>query len=307
MSFAGNVKEELLQIPMKSACCRRALVCGLLFCAEVREQEKDAAGDPKILLFLTEAASAEVCLALIRQQFGRDAECKQLIRAGKPSHKIGFYSRAAANIVRAYGDFASAGIADAVGLRCPSCTACFLRGVFCAAGSLSDPARYYHLEFHAPDAARAARLSALLQEQGFRPGLVRRKNGCGLYYKSSSGVEDVLTYLGCQNTLFAMMDCQIMRDVRNDINRSTNCMATNIRRAVSASHRQVEAIRTLEGAGRLRDLPAELRETASLRVFYPEMSLAELAQMHTPPITKSGLNHRLLRLMRMAEEGKSEE
>lgn len=305
MSFAGNVKEELLQIPIKNACCRRALVCGMLFCAEIREsdcgQTEGGKGEEKLILYLTEESAATLCCALIRQQFGREPECKLLIRAGKPSHKIVFSSRAAAAVVRGYADPATGALAEAVGFRCQSCQVCFLRGVFCASGSLSDPTRYYHLEFHAPDTERAYALSALLSNAGFEPGMVTRKNGCGLYYKSGTAVEDVLTYIGCQNALFEMMNCQIMRDLRNDVNRSTNCVATNIKRTVSAAQRQAQAIAELEQAGVLEELPDELRDSAYLRMEYPEMPLSELAMMHVPPITKSGLNHRLLRLLRIAE------
>ncbi|CDC60688.1 putative uncharacterized protein [Clostridium sp. CAG:448] len=144
-------------------------------------------------------------------------------------------------------------------------------------------------------------MSALLSNAGFEPGIVTRKNGCGLYYKSGTAVEDVLTYIGCQNALFEMMNCQIMRDLRNDVNRSTNCVATNIKRTVSAAQRQAQAIAELEQAGILEELPDELRDSAYLRMEYPEMPLSELAMMHVPPITKSGLNHRLLRLLRIAE------
>ena len=109
-----------------------------------------------------------------------------------------------------------------------------------------------------------------------------------------------MTLTACNNALFSLMNAKIKRGIRNEENRATNCVANNIRRAVDAATKYCTAIDALERAGRLASLPNELRETALLRREHPEVSLEELAHMHNPPITKSGLNHRLQKILAAA-------
>ena len=102
--------------------------------------------------------------------------------------------------------------------------------------------------------------------------------------------------LGATNAAFELMNCKIERTIRNEENRATNCVARNISRSVEASRRQIEEIETLVTSGRIDTLPYDLKVTARLRLENPESSLTELALMHVPPISKSGLNHRLQKL-----------
>ena len=134
------------------------------------------------------------------------------------------------------------------------------------------------------------------------PKIVRRKNGMHLYYKNSTAMEDVFSYLHAHKTLFALINQKIEREIRNDENRATNCVARNIQKAVTAAAEQTQAIERLRGSREWDRLSAPLRETAELRLSNPEATLSELALLHTPPITKSGLNHRLKKLSELAGE-----
>jgi hypothetical protein len=126
-----------------------------------------------------------------------------------------------------------------------------------------------------------------------------------LCFKSSQSLQDALTYLGAVQTVFDLINIQLIHETRGNESRATNWEAANIRRSVGAGERHMNAIRYLEDHELLRSLPAELQETARLRMLHPEMSLSELAAIHDPPITKSGLNHRLERLVAAWERANS--
>ena len=184
---------------------------------------------------------------------------------------------------------------------CVSCRMCFVRGVFVSNGTMSDPMSGYHMEIKLKNAQVAKSIYELLVEEGVPPKIVNRKTSVGLYYKNSSGIEDVLTYLGTVKSVFDLMNAKIERDIRNSVNRSTNCVAGNISKSVSAAQKQVAAITKIEEAGKLQMLESDLFETAKLRRDNPSLSLSELAHAHNPPISKSGLNHRLTKIIEFAD------
>jgi DNA-binding protein WhiA len=115
-------------------------------------------------------------------------------------------------------------------------------------------------------------------------------------------VEDVLAIGGASVSAMASMQQKLVRELRGEVNRKSNCEVKNIRRATSAATLQLEAIKKLRASGKFDLLPDELKETAILREEEPEMPLSELAQRHVPPISKSGLNHRMEKLLSAAEK-----
>ena len=114
-------------------------------------------------------------------------------------------------------------------------------------------------------------------------------------------MEDLLVLMGAHRVIFDVINTRIEREIRNHENRVNNCDTRNLERTVSASERQMSAIERLRETGKLDNLPAELRETARLRYENPDASLDALADLHSPPITKSGLNHRLRRITDAAD------
>ena len=189
---------------------------------------------------------------------------------------------------------------DIVARKC--CRRSFVRGVFLACGSVTDPEKEYHLEFVLDDEVFAASLARHIGKFGLsaKTGTRRRMNL--VYLKGQSDITDMLSLMGAQSARFAMEDAYIRKGFRNNANRAVNCDSANLTRAVAAAERQAEAIRKvlmLKGRG---GLPAPLAEIADLRLQNPECSLEELGAMCDPPLTKSGVNHRLQRLLKMAEE-----
>lgn len=185
--------------------------------------------------------------------------------------------------------------------ECQECSRHFLRGVFLACGTITDPGRGYHLELTAPTDALCGELEGMLCENSLPPK--RRGKNTSLYYKESESVEDFLNFIGAQKAAFDVVNVKIYKDLRNNANRLANCDTANIDKSVSAAQLHIEAIESLSASGGLDRLPDELRATAELRTAYPDVSLSALAELHDPPITKSGVNHRLQKLVELAKKG----
>lgn len=302
MSFADSVREELLALPVKRTCCRRALVCGLLTGAD--------ATDGGVMLSCRTQASAELVSELFRRQFGQLPTLTYTASHGHRQISMLLTSKAVAELVRHMEEgtersFAEVGapLAEApVGFSCDSCRSSFLRGMFLATATVSDPHKSTHLEFLIRHTARVPFLSEFLSSCGYPPGVIRRAGGVGLYYKESGAVEDLIAMTGAGRMAMELMNIRIEREIRNQENRATNCVAKNIEKSVSASARQMAAIERLTLTGMLAQLPEPIRLTARLRAEHPDATLEELRMLHVPPITKSGLNHRLQRLLEAADK-----
>lgn len=291
MSFSEQVKEELGSLQIKPMCCRRAFLSGVLLGA-VCEQTIATVKLPKSL---AERAQAE-----IKRHFGRESTCTPYLHGKQSGVLVSFVSPKCTAMIDAWD---ASDCADFSSLcKCPQCVAAFLRGAFCACGTVSDPATGSHLEIKCPSASRARGLQAMLAEQGIGMGILQRGKSFGVYIKNSQGVEDVLTLLGSSSMVFELLNKKIEREIRGNENRVTNCDTGNISKYVSASRKQIAAIEKLERLGELEKQPDAICETAMLRLRHPNVSLGELAELHMPPISKSGLNHRLQKLIDLAAE-----
>ncbi len=184
----------------------------------------------------------------------------------------------------------------------PDTAASFVSGVYLVCGNITDPQKNYHAEFSVPHLKLSEDLALLLNTLGSHPKRTVRRGVQLLYYKESEQIEDLLTMIGAVKSSLELMDIKIYKDVRNKVNRITNCETANIGKTVAASSSQVEDIRLIWRARGEESLPEELRELARLRVENPELSLRELGEALSEPITRSGVNHRLKRLSAIAQE-----
>lgn len=294
MSFSDECKLELLeeQLP-KSACCRRALAQGLLFCA-------DTTGGVFTLTVSGGEIGARV-QEFLADQLRTEVASEPFRRVGRDYVTLTLFSRSTlARLQRA--DMSDLPLPMLLGFDCDGCLRAFLSGAFIATASVTDPQKNYHMEFACRTAGAAQRLAALWGEVASPPKTVRRAKGVSLYYKSSVAMEDVLSYLYARKALFSLLNHKIERDIRNGENRATNCVAKNIQKAVDAASTQIAAIRRLRTTPAWDKLTEPLRVTATLRLEHEDATLAELALLHEPPITKSGLNHRLKKLLELAEQ-----
>lgn len=295
-SFSYKTKSELATIPMKSNCCRRAMAFGLLYGA-VRE-------DGQIRVSFSHDGVFSLLAGLIKEVFGKEmTEEKQKI-IGREVW-VGHFS---AKRVTAYLDSLDGQpqvpFFELLNFKCAGCRQCFLRGVFLALGTITDPAKAFHTEIILTLQTRLEKLDEFLALCGIPARKIERRGRTGLYYKNSTAIEEFFAEMGANSVVFELMNVKIEKDIRNQENRATNCVARNISRSVDAIRKQVVAIELLRDHGVLDGLQEDLRMTAELRLKYEEASLSELAEKHVPPISKSGLNHRLEKLTDLADRMK---
>lgn len=178
----------------------------------------------------------------------------------------------------------------------------FVAGVFLACGSVNDPSKEYHLEFSVPDKDLAGDLMLMLGGIGINVKSVVRRGQHIVYIKGSESIEDTLTFIGAQQCTLELMNVKIFKDVRNKANRLANCDAANIDKVINAAMKQVEDIILIDKEIGLSELSDELREVAYLRLENSDMSLKEIGEMLSEPISRSGVNHRFKKLAKIAEE-----
>lgn len=181
----------------------------------------------------------------------------------------------------------------------------FLRGAFLAYGNVTDPQKDYHLEFVSPFQNLAKDLSCLIEEieqLSVKPKIINRKGSFIVYFKDSEGISDLLTLIGAQMSALKIIQEKMLKSVRNTVNRKINSETANSNKTAKASAKQLLAIEKIKKKRGLESLPIELYDLAVLRLENPESSLRELGEMLNPPISRSGVNHRMERIMEMAEE-----
>lgn len=176
-----------------------------------------------------------------------------------------------------------------------------LRGAFLVCGSISDPEKDYHLEFVVPNRELAAKLAVILSEKDIPIKYMTRKNQFVLYLKESESIEDLLTFMGATKTSLSLMSVKVLKDVRNKVNRMTNCETANLEKTAVASVNQLKDIQRIEETIGLEELPAPLAEAAKFRRQFPELSLQELSEK-IGTVTRSGLYHRFRRLHTIAQK-----
>ena len=176
-----------------------------------------------------------------------------------------------------------------------------MRAAFLCVGSMSDPEKEYHLEFACTEGDTAEQIREVLNGYGMGAKVIRRKKYHVVYLKDSEEIAQVLGLIGAHVSLMELENRRIMKEVRNSVNRRVNCETANISKTVNAAQSQIRDIRFLEREGRLRELPEGLRKIAELRLEYPEVSMSELGRMCSPPISKSGVSHRLRKLSEHAQ------
>ncbi len=295
MTFSEDIKQEILDADLpKSECCRHSLAFGMLACADITE-------DGSIDIRVASREQGEQLASFLRNRMACDITHEQIGNRTGGRMMLHIVPRKRAEWMARFLDDTFFEKPESV-FPCPQCKTHFVRGVFVARGTISDPTRGMHLEISCGSDTVAQRLASVLEELGCPPKSVLRANGQHLYYKHSAAVEEFLTILNANRALFTLINVKIERELRNNVNRAANCEMGNMQKAAVASAKQLEAVRKLRDSEQWETLPEALRQTALLRLEHPDASLIELALLHQPILTKSGLNHRLQKLKAMTDE-----
>lgn len=295
MSFSSEVKNELCKVKTP-ACCRMAECYGMLLFGRAFSLNS-------IVLNTEYQAVADRLVGHLRRCF-RVKATVSLSGVRRNSFTVGVYSKEDCVII--YHRFFAGAVGEGSGLMTEilqkeCCVPAFIRGAFLSCGSIVDPRKEYHAEFCLHGNQPAEEFAALLKQQGLSPKISVRGGTKVLYFKGSEQIENLLTLVKATRFMLELAEIKVYKDVRNHYNRVTNCEAANISKTVSAAVAQQKAIARLKKTGGYEKLTAELKAAALLRQTYPDASLQELCRLSETPITKSGLNHRLKKLVELAE------
>ena len=190
-------------------------------------------------------------------------------------------------------------------LKNSCCQRAFLRGAFLSVGSMSDPSKGYHLEFDCTDEAKADQLQEVIGHFDIESKRILRKKYHVVYLKEGAGIVDLLNVCEAPVSLMNLENLRILKEMRNSVNRRVNCETANIAKTVNAAAKQVEDIEYIRAHYGLQNLSQGLREMAEIRLENQDLPLKELGECFSPPIGKSGVNHRLRKLSELADKLRS--
>jgi len=186
------------------------------------------------------------------------------------------------------------------------CKRAYIRAAFICKGSLSNPEKNYHIEFVNYQQEHAIKLKNLINSFGIDSKVVKRKGYFVVYIKEGEQIVDILNIMSAHKALMKLENVRILKGVRNNINRIVNCETANLNKTVTASVKQRQAIEYIKNNVGMDYLPWQLKQVAEIRLAYPDISIKEIGQLLTPRVGKSGVNHRLNKIISIAESVREE-
>lgn len=309
MSFSGEVKEELAKLQSDARHCQLAELAAILVYARAVKTIKQ--GGFGIEIQSDVPYTAKKCFTLLEKTFNINTGVLQISLEEGKGHTYMTLVKGREEVRRIlqavkFQDEDGMKQAARTGpnpliIKNACCKRAFLRGAFLCIGSMSDPEKSYHMEFVCACEEGAKQLRELIQGFQVEAKIVSRKKYYVVYLKEGTGIVDLLNIMEAHVSLMNFENYRIVKEMRNSINRKVNCETANITKTVNASSRQIEDILLIREHYGFQNLPDSLRETAELRLEYPDATLKELGQILTPTVGKSGMNHRLRKLSEIAD------
>ncbi len=293
MSFCSKVKEELINFSDVPPCCSLAEMYGLLLFGKKFSKSE-------IYINTENKAVAEKYKTVAQRLSLSDVK---LINYSSGKYKvIAESAEGRLKILNAFGYSGSerSRRINWANINNDCCFSAFLRAVFLACGTISDPEKSYHLEFSVPYSLKND-LKRILEEVELEAKEIKRNNSYILYFKGSEDIVTFLTLVGANDCVLEYLGVKVFKDIRNNVNRKTNFENANFDRTLGASLRQTEAIETLKKNGAFQKLSPELKALAQIRLENPELSLGQIGQMLDPPLSRSGVNHRLQKIIELSK------
>ena len=305
MTFTQEVKRELCSVQPVEAHCSLAEASGIIFGAGTAEIA--SRGHVAVRVTTGMAATARRLLSLLRV-YRVDIELRtvQTAPVGRRYEVVLDDVGRGMQVLNELGVLSDSfqirvAIPERV-IKRKCCLVAFLRGMFLGCGSISAPGSPVHAEFTVEDAGLGEELARQLSRVGLGFSVVDRRRNVGVYTKRGETAADLLTVLGAHDARLRWEEHQVLGRVREDANRLANCDEANARRAAAAGVRQAAAARRLMASDRWASVPPAVRDVAKLRVSYPYLSLDELGRRTRPRLSRSALNHRLRRMVALADE-----
>lgn len=295
MSFSSELKGELLRIEAENPCCLLAESYGLmLFGRGFSANELSLSTENKAVALKYRYLAKRLC--------GTEP---QLLQATAKKYKVEIESRQ--DRLKVLSAFGYDGTERTRRLNWSNiqedcCVGAFLRGAFLACGTINSPEKNYHLEFVVPHYNLSRDLKKFLENSDFAPKEVRRNGLYVLYFKKTEEIQNLLGIMGASKFVMEFIDVIVYKDIRNNVNRRLNFESANLNKTVNAAMRQIELLEKLQKTAVFSELSEELREIARLRLENPDYSLQQIGEALVPPMSRSGVNHRLHKLCDMAEK-----
>lgn len=311
MSFSSEVKEELSrQVPSARHCQIAELAAILSVCGQVCISAEDRF---QVVVQTENVSVARKYFTLLKKTFKIEAEMRirrntylkkaMVYRVEVNSHEDTVRILQATKFMTPELEIAEdLSTMNRLVIQKECCKRAFLRGTFLAAGSISDPEKSYHLEIVCATQERAVQVQSILRELELDARIVNRKKNQVVYLKEGSQIVELLGLMEAGISLMNLENIRILKEISNNVNRKVNCETANIGKTVSAAVKQIEDIRYIETHMGFSQLTEGLEEIAVLRLRYQDATLKELGEMLSPPVGKSGVNHRLRKLSRIADE-----
>lgn len=311
MSFSSDTKEELIQLPLEKSCCilqelgaitqtsaSLSLQGGGLF--QLTYQVESTPLARRIFLLLRQGFSITPSLHFLQHPRFKTKKTTVLTVDHRDASKL----LAAFDMLDAQADnaFTLSRMTPKQNPTKRCCRNAFLRGAFLGAGTLSNPEKGYHFEVRTPNDSFKKNLLDVMTKSGFSPLISTRKDIPFVYLKNGDQIISFLAATGAHKALMKMEDIRIQKEVLNQVNRSMNCDHYNMDKQLNAAQKQMDAIRLLEQTIGLDALSPTLAQTARLRLNNPEASLELLGSLSTPPMGKSGINHRLAKIVALSKQ-----
>lgn len=297
MSFSSNVKEELAKQIPGARHCRIAELLGIIeMVGDVTRYHTPAC---KLELLTENEVVRRKCFTLMRKTFNirtvffvseDEDERSVIVEMGENANHI---------LDTLHWD-AQESICGEI-LKRDCCRRAYLRGAFLAAGSITNPDKFYHFEIVTDRLELARKLQEIMQLLTVESKIVERKNHYVVYVKEGDRIVDLLGLMEAGVSLMELENVRILKEMRGSVNRQVNCETANLNKTVNAAVRQYEDILLIREKLGLENLPAPLKEIAEARIANREASLVEIGEMMTPRIGKSGVNHRFRKLSQIAE------
>jgi hypothetical protein len=307
VSFTAEVKEELSRVTTQRSCCPRAELSALM---RVEGTIHLAGGERFRLEMATETAPvARKAIKLMHGLYGLKTE---LTVRRSVLHKTNNYLITVPSQPALTGALSDLGILDEGGgftygvpsrlVRKDCCAVSYLRGAFLGGGFVADPHGDFHFELTAETEQHARDLVGLMARFGIEARVTRRRGLFAVYLKGAEPIVTFLALVGAHRALLRTEDVRIIKSMRNDVNRLVNAETANLQKSADAAIAQVEDIRYLADLHGLAWLPPALQELAQLRLDHPDVSIRELGEYATPPLSKSAVYHRIRRIEALAAE-----
>ena len=311
MTFSSKVKNEISKINTDDKCCHIAELSALIkMTGTIQIHGRSNIG---IKLSTENASIARMLFTLIKDLF--DINTRVAVRRNKQLKKNNNYTlyietqTGGETILLATGILSKTEEGIKINYKLPHklvkkpcCKKAYLRGVFLGGGSISDPEKTYHLELVTNNEEYAESIKKLINSYNLNAKVVNRKGNYVVYLKEGEQIVDFLNIIGAHKALFSLENVRINKEIRNNVNRIVNCETANLSKIVNASVRQINNIELVRQRIGFDNIPESLAEIAEMRLKYPDASLKEMGEMMSPPIGKSGINHRLRKLDEIAEK-----